>query len=236
MNARFYPITYSYAPDDLVRIKEQFEKLGKERHLEYYIPDIEKFASDYINSNAYSSSLPDRKTIEEEHDRHLRIMDKCRDIVISSCMRDVTQRALPGGLCEDPDYSENDVRDREILDLCKSFQDQGIIRYEFLRQMAVRALDCMIEDGRTALCVKDGRERQYRRFFINNVSEVWAALNDCDLRECTISAVDGSPMLEFIKACLDPVTEVTGEAAGSETIKNIVNQLKRELLSRERVE
>ncbi|WP_457936901.1 hypothetical protein [Mesorhizobium sp. 10J20-29] len=239
MSASPYPSTYSYAPDDLFRIKEKFKKLGKEGHFNYCLESIEWFASSYIDLSEWGSLLPDRQILQEKHEQQLRIMEQCRQLIIWQCQIPVADRAIPELLSEDPDnLVENRRAIKEIVELFEAFDSNRIAGVEFLNQMAVRALDYMINDGRDSGpawgTIKDGRERRHRRAFIENVSRVWAELNDCDLRECTISAVDGSPMLEFIKACLDPLTAITGEAAGNETIKNIVNQLKRELLTRER--
>jgi len=222
---------FKYVPDDRKCIREHFEKLGKASRFELSIEALERSADWYLFKHAWAKALRGMPEIEVQHAEDLESLRRARKILVSSCgptFQLRNERAYDG---LDDDEAETGIAD-EIDTMYRKFQSGQISGGSFLQVMGAWAIDDLIalhgNESPEARWIKDSRKKQHRRTFLKDVATLWADLNGKDLSNCTISAVDGSPMLDFIKACIEPVTAVTGEFAGDETIKIIVGELKRE--------
>jgi len=226
------PDPFVYAPEDRRRICEHFERLGKAHAFEIAMKVLERSASEYLFLDAWDKALPDRATLEDLNQENLEIVRRAQAIMIRQCgpLPSIQSRTLPKTILDD---EETDAAiTSEISAITAKFGRDEISGVQLLFEMGVRALDLLIVSyslgSPEARLLKNGRKKRRRRIFIEDVARLWAGLNGKDLSRCTISAVDGSLMLDFIKACLDPLTPLTGEVAGNETIKKIVSDIKRE--------
>lgn len=221
---------FIYGTDDRRRISEHFDRLGKLSRFEVCIEVLERSADWYLRMHAWDKALPNKADLETHHADELESLRRVQEIMIRQCGPTFRPRAKRKDPLEDDEVEAALVG--EINTMYGKFQRGQIAGVALLLEMGVRAIDELIlhygNGSPEARWVKDGRKKQHRRTFLRDVAILWAGLNGKDLSECKISAVGGSPMLDFIKACIEPLAAITGEFAGDETIKNIVGELKRE--------
>ncbi|RXF73896.1 hypothetical protein [Hansschlegelia zhihuaiae] len=225
------PAPFKYSDAHREYIRATLAKVRIEQHLKWFLKELEHQANLYLSMVDWSNIQPDRKHLEERHQQDLTAMRRVQALIAVQCPDMADSRIIPKPLPEE-EGDEEEIFLNEIRAVIGRFENDKISGQQMLNVLAIRALDLFIQDeeefGSIDARLRDGREKKHRTGFISWIATHWALMQDKKIENCTISAADGSPMLEFVKACLEPVTAITGENAGNETIKNIVNAYRQE--------
>ena len=230
-----YPSKFSYSPEQASSIRVHFKRLGKDNVFEVDRTSLEASASWYLFTHAWSEALPDKEGLERRQQSEMKFLRGAQELMSLQCGPVRHPRTIPQSILDEQD--DEKIRALYLADVVGLFE--RLARGEmdvaqFTKEMGIRALDDLITllEGASVEARRirdDGKKKTlHRRTFIENICVVWAKLNDCDLCSCTVSHAEGTPMLEFIKACLQPLTDLTEDACGDRTIMNTVNDIKRE--------
>jgi hypothetical protein len=182
---------------------------------------LEQDADWYLWQVEESTKLPDRRHSREKREQVLDELRRVRGMI----KRD--ERIAAWLENKDKIYDAN-FSPTKLL--CQMFLKNRITGFGIKHEFAACVLDDLIrwhEEESIEEALKDGRARRHRNEYIGKVVGHWAETNRIAAADCEISAVDGSPMLAFIQASIDPVLAITGEAIGPERIKQIVADIKK---------
>lgn len=188
----------------------------EETDLQCAILALQDAATDYIDATATSDLLPDRTHLAEKRRQQLEQLQAVRELLSPN-----------EGLAAELDHGKTSLLlagSSPAKVVCRLFLD-GAITYDDVEQhFAAAAIEKLFErtEWDHDLARKDDRKREFRREYLLVVAATWARLIGRPLSECTISAVDGTPMITFVRAAVDPVLAKTGDELGNERLKQIL--------------
>lgn len=180
---------------------------------------LENAAGDYVDAISRSLQLPDRAYLSKRRREQLQQLHAVRELLSpSNSLATALKAGRPALLSEGGSPAKV---------VCRLFLDGAITYDEVEQYFAAAVVEKLIE--RTGwdhdLAQKDDRKHEFRQEFLRVVAATWARLIGRPLSECTISAVDGTPMLTFARAAVDPVLDRTGETLGNERLKQILRDI-----------
>jgi len=177
---------------------------------------LQNAADDYVEAISRSLQLPDRPYLSKRRREQLQQLHAVRELLSPN---DRLTKVLDSDRTTLMSAGSSPAKM-----ICRLFLD-GAITYDDVEQhFAAAAIAKLIE--RTGwdhdLARKDDREHEFRQEFLRVVAATWARFIGRPLSECTISAVDGTPMITFVRAAVDPVLAKTGDELGNERLKQIL--------------
>ncbi|WP_423414876.1 hypothetical protein RLW55_16970 [Hyphomicrobium sp. B1] len=213
MNQTSFDIPFEYSKEEREEIAEQFRKAGKSQFFEACTEEMERAATHYLIGSLLVQPTENREALAKKHAQELASLLKAREVMIRECRSEILQRSPVEAADPILDIDLREMRKPRPGDmtiLFKKFESGEIPAFQLAYEVGVRALDRLIEhhnQGSPQLKIMDGKKEKFphRRYFIRRIAGAWAVLQNTKLHECRIGR-DGSPMVKFVRAYLDPVT------------------------------
>ena len=184
---------------------------------------LEQDADSYLWSMEASANLPDRQHSKQKRELLLGELHRVRGMI--------KRNERVAHVIDNAKDAIYEAGESATSLLCKWFLDHRLTAWDIEHEFATWVLDDLIrwnEELSYEENMKDGKPRKHRAEYLEKVVTRWASINQITIPDCEISAVEGSPMLTFMQAAVDPVLAMTGETVGPERIKQIVSEIKKQ--------
>lgn len=190
--------------------------------------EIADAAAYYLGGLEHSQRLPDKARLRQRREKQLEHVEA----VI--------------GLLGDPDDFSSYLDNMRLREPAIDFMEALVancermssvdFEYAIARRLLGRiADDLKRESFEEQMKADHSRDYRHRNTLIEALVRIWASANAMHPSQCTISAVEGSPLLTFIQSVCDPIWKVTNEAIGARMIADIVRKFVQESVSNERL-